>query len=579
MKNRTAVTAILVAGLIAGTLWMWKQLNFRPIAPTTIRLSLDNEVESLDPAKAYSDDSLTVSAQVMEPLYQYHYLKRPYEIQPLLAANHPTIEENGRMLIIPIRKGIYYHPHPAFRGVRREVRAEDFVLQFKRLGMETLKSPGRSLFAGLVEGFAEYGKKVNEDWMKLLDEKMEGVEVLDDYTLIIRLTRSEPNMIYYLAMNFVTPVPWEIVSYFENKLDEVLVGTGPYIYSGYNEQYLEMQKNREYREDYYPTVGDRYANVTNLLASSKEKIPFIDTVRFYVNKEEQRWEKFLKDEIDILTVPKAFIPRLYDKSGDLTPELKSKNVHLMHFPMLTSRWFGFNMRDPLLGKNKNLRLAIAHAIDYTKYLQVISQNTNLRANSILVPGIAGYRPGQDFRFQYDLDRAKNYLYEAGFPDPSKVPPITYSTRGNEGISILEADFVKASLEAIGLRVNIDKITFTEFLKRGRAGELQFFTDAWIFDYPDGENIMQLLVSSNFPGINKSGYSNPEIDRLYQRLKEETHIEARERTLQQMEEIVFEDLPWIPLMYESSFVLENPRIKNFRKSSLIRNYVKYLKIEK
>lgn len=199
MKNRTAVTAILVAGLIAGTLWMWKQLNFRPIAPTTIRLSLDNEVESLDPAKAYSDDSLTVSAQVMEPLYQYHYLKRPYEIQPLLAANHPTIEENGRMLIIPIKKGVYYHPHPAFRGVKREVRAEDFVLQFKRLGMETLKSPGRSLFAGLVEGFAEYGKKVNEDWTKLLDEKMDGVEVLDDYTLIIRLTRSEPNMIYYLA--------------------------------------------------------------------------------------------------------------------------------------------------------------------------------------------------------------------------------------------------------------------------------------------------------------------------------------------------------------------------------------------
>lgn len=579
MNKRTAITAILVAALVGGTFWMWKELNFRPMAPTTIRLSLDNEVESLDPAKSYSDDSLTVSAQVMEPLYQYHYLKRPYEIQPLLAANLPTIEENGKMLIIPIKKGVFYHPHPAFKGVKREVRAEDFVTQFKRMGMETLKSPGRSLFTGLVEGFSDYGKKVNEDWTKLPDERMAGVEVLDDYTLIIRLTRSEPNLIYYLAMNFISPVPWEVVSYYENKLDEVLVGTGPYIYSGYNENYLEMQKNKEYREDYYPTVGDRYANVTNLLANSKERIPFINTIRFYVNKEEQRWEKFLKDEIDILTVPKAFIPRLYDKNGDLTEELKKKEVRLKHFPMLTSRWFGFNMRDPLLGKNKELRLAIAHAIDYTKYLQVISQNTNLRANSILVPGIAGYRPGQDFRFQFDLDRAKNYLYEAGFPDPAKIPAITYSTRGNEGIAVQEADFVKASLEAIGLKVNIDKITFTEFLKRGRAGELQFFTDAWIFDYPDGENIMQLLVSTNFPGINKSAYANPEVDKLYLKLKEEIHIEARERILQQMEELVFEDLPWIPLMYESSFVLENPRIKNFRKSSLIRNYVKYLKIEK
>jgi ABC-type oligopeptide transport system substrate-binding subunit len=128
-------------------------------------------------------------------------------------------------------------------------------------------------------------------------------------------------------------------------------------------------------------------------------------------------------------------------------------------------------------------------------------------------------------------------------------------------------------------VKIDKIAFTEFLKRGRAGELQFFTDAWIFDYPDGENIMQLLVSSNSPGINKSGYSNPEVDKLYRKLKEETHVETRERILQDMEELVFEDMPWIPLMYESSFVLQSPKLKNFRKSSLIRNYVKYLRIEK
>lgn len=579
MKNRTAALAIIVAALIGGTYWMWKELNFRPTAPTTLRLSLDNEVESLDPAKAYSDDSLVVSSQVLEPLYQYHYLKRPYEVQPLLATGLPKLEDKGRTLIISIRKDAFYHPHPAFRGDRREVKAYDFVIQFKRLAMESLKSPGRSLFAGLVQGFSDFGKKINEDWMKLLDEKLDGVEALDDNTLVIHLTRSEPNMIYYLAMNFVVPVPWEIVSFYENKLDEVLVGTGPYVYSGYNEKFLEMQRNTEYREDYYPTAGDRYANVTNLLASSRERIPFIDAIRFYVNKEEERWEKFLDNEIDLLTVPKAFIPRLYDESGELTKELKKSEVQLKHFPMLTSRWFAFNMRDPLLGKNKNLRFAIAHAIDYTSYLQLISQNTNLRANSILVPGIAGYRPGQDFRLNYDPELAREYLAKAGYADPSKIPTITYSTRGNEGIAALEAEFVKNSLEAIGLRVKIDTITFTEFLKKGRAGELQFFTDAWIFDYPDGENIMQLLVSSNFPGINKSGYSNPEIDRLYRELRDQTHVENRERILQSMEEIVFEDLPWIPLMYESSFVLQHPRIKNFRKSSLIRNYVKYLKIEK
>ena len=107
----------------------------------------------------------------------------------------------------------------------------------------------------------------------------------------------------------------------------------------------------------------------------------------------------------------------------------------------------------------------------------------------------------------------------------------------------------------------------------------FFTDNWLFDYPDGENILQLLVSSNFPGVNKSAYSNAKIDDLYNELKQTSNLDQRDKIIHQMEEIVFDDLPWIPMMYESSFVIQYPEIKNFRKSSIIRNYVKYLKLER
>ena len=142
-----------------------------------------------------------------------------------------------------------------------------------------------------------------------------------------------------------------------------------------------------------------------------------------------------------------------------------------------------------------------------------------------------------------------------------------------------ADFIKKHLEAIGLKVQIEVLTFPDFIRKGRAGELMFFTDNWLFDYPDGENILQLLVSRNFPGVNKSAYSNPRIDALYDELKTTSNLDLRDAIIQQMEEIVFNDLPWIPMMYESSFVLQYPEIKNFRKSSIIRNYVKYLKLER
>ncbi len=580
MTKRIVVSILVFFMLLSGIYWSWSQLRISPKTPTVLRLALDNAIDSLDPAKSYSDDSLVISAQVLEPLFQYHYLKRPYEIQPLVAESLPTFENKGTQVKIKIKKNVLYHDHPAFGGKARTLKAHDFVVQFKRLAMESLNSPGRSLFVGLIEGFDDYGKRINEDWRKFPQVQMSGVEALDDLTLVLHLKKPEPNIIYYLALNFLAPVPWELVQYASNKLDDLLVGTGAYEYKGFAGQYFAMEKFQHYRVDFYPSVGDRYANVQKLLDSSKEVIPFIDEVRFYVSSEEnQRWEKFINHEIDILTVPKTLIPNLHDTNGDLSLELKQKNVELKHFPILANRWLAFNMRDPLIGPNEYLRRAIAYTIDYNKYVQVISQNTNLRANSLLVPGISGYLPTKDFRFRQDLALAKEYLKMAGFDDPAKMPKIIYSTRGNQKINLVEADFIKENLELIGLHVEIQVLSFAEFLKKGRAGELMFFTDNWLFDYPDGENILQLLVSTNFPGINKAGYSNPEIDALYLKLKETSNIEMRDKIFHKMEEIVLNDLPWIPMMYESSFVLQYPEIKNFRKSSIIRNYIKYLKIER
>lgn len=580
MKKRILLTFLFIlCGLGLGYLG-WNTIGLKSGSPSVLRLSLDTTFDSLDPAKAYSDDSLLVSAQVLEPLFQYHYLKRPYEIQPLLAEAMPKLEEKGTILKIKIKKNIAFHDHPAFGGKTRMLRAEDYVTQIKRLAMDNLKSPGRSLFAGLIIGFDDYGAKIGGDWKKLEAIPMEGIKAPDDSSLLIKLTRAEPNMIYYLALNFVVPVPFELVEYSQNNLDKILVGTGPYEYTGFHDTYYGMKKFSKYRQDFYPSSGDRYANVEKLLDSSKEMIPFVDEVRFQVTSTEaERWDMFLNHEIDLLTVPKTFIPKLYGADGDLSSELKSNDIKLKHFPILANRWLAFNMRHPLVGKNDFLRRAIAYAIDYSSYVQVLSQNTNLRANSILVPGISGYLPAKDFRFKYDPSLAREYLKQAGFDDPADMPTIVYSTRGNQAIHLLEADFIKKQLSAIGLKVEVEVLSFPDFIRKGRAGELMFFTDNWLFDYPDGENILQLLVSKNFPGINKSGYSNKRIDELYEALKQTTNLDQRDKIIHQMEEIVFDDLPWIPLMYESSFVLQYPEIKNFRKSSIIRNYVKYLKLER
>lgn len=579
MKKRTFFGGVLFFLVVSALYGAWLLFSPKFNQETMVSLSLDDKIESLDPAKAFSDDSLLVSAQVLEPLYEYHYLKRPYEIEPLLAEGPLQLSKDGKTIRVNIKKNIFYHQHAAFRGQKRELIAEDFVIQFKRLALKSLKSPGRSLFAGVLEGFESYGDLVREDWKNIRSVPLPGIQAEGKYTLVFRLIRPEPNLIYYLALNFSTPLPVEALEYFRNDLSKTLIGTGPFVLKNLGSDHIDFDRNPGYREDFYPTSGDRYANVERLLDSKKQLIPFLDHIRFNITiNEEDRWNKFLKKEIDVLTVPKTFLPKIYDKDGSLAPELREKSVLLKQFPTLANRWLAFNMRHPLFARNVHLRKAIAYGIDYSAYVKVLSQNTNLRANSILVPGIAGYRPTKDFRFHYDPELAREELKLAGFGNPSKIPPVTYSTRGNQAIHLVEAEFIKSQLESLGLRVNIEVLSFADFLVKGREGKLMFFTDNWLFDYPDGENILQLLVSSNYPGINKSGYANPEIDKLYALLKETTNPDRREQLIHEMEEIIFNDAPWIPLMYESSFVIHYPEIRNYRKSSIIRNYGKYLKVE-
>ena len=108
MRKTTLLLAILTLGFISLTYWGFKKLELPTFSDQTIRLSLDEKIESLDPAKAFTDDSLLVSAQVLEPLYQYHYLKRPYEIEPLLAEGAPEISDNGKLIKIKIKIFLYY---------------------------------------------------------------------------------------------------------------------------------------------------------------------------------------------------------------------------------------------------------------------------------------------------------------------------------------------------------------------------------------------------------------------------------------------------------------------------------------
>ena len=227
----------------------------------------------LDPVQSYSEDEATFLYQIVEPPLQYHYLKRPYVLEPATADGMPRLrrlDANGRELPatadpakvvstvveVRIRPGILYQPHPAFattdtgeprylgltaadlddvRGLgdfaatgTRELAAADYVYQIKRLAHPRLHSPIFELMAEYLPGLKELqaalaaaaaaqGNAEAGDppgWLDLDRFALPGVEVVDDHTYRITLRGAYPQFLYWLSMPFFSPVPREVDRFF-----------------------------------------------------------------------------------------------------------------------------------------------------------------------------------------------------------------------------------------------------------------------------------------------------------------------------------------------------------------------------
>ena len=546
-----------------------------------LNMALTSEISTLDPVNSYDNVSGTVICNIYEQLYDYHYLNRPYELKPLLAEGMPTIENKGLRYVIKIKKNIRYHDHPAFKGQPRYVTAHDFITQFKRLSYNPLNSTGWWILDGSVVGVNEFKKTVGNDFEKFKSTSIKGVHANDDHTLVIDLTQPSPQFIYKLSMSFISPVPLEVIEHDKNDLSHTPVGTGPFFLTKMDSATeITLAKFPHYHESFYPTEGDRYANNRALLKDSGEKLPFIDGIRFImVSDNKSRWALFNENKLDFITLPQQFYSEVFDDVGNLREDIKAKNIRLQTMPTLTYWWLAFNMKDPLLGKNLNLRKAIAHAVDMDKYIQKFTNSTGQRANSILPPGILGYDPSATLPYEYNLEKAKDFLVKAGYPEGKNLPEIVYDTRAESKISYAQAEYFKEQLALVGIRIKIVKNTFKEFLEKSRTGHLQFFQDGWTLDYPDAENIYQLLISTNFPpGPNSSYYLSPELDKMYEKISKLPDGDEKKALIIKMEKLVNDDLPWVMQYYSRNFILYHDYVKNYRPDDLIWNYTKYLRVK-
>ncbi|OHC66918.1 MAG: peptide ABC transporter substrate-binding protein [Rhodocyclales bacterium RIFCSPLOWO2_02_FULL_63_24] len=623
----------------------------------------------LDPVQSYSEDEITFTGQIYEPPLQYHYLKRPYALTAATAEAVPQpryLDAQGRALaasadvaqiaftdyVITLQPGIRYQPHPAFARTAngdyayhalspgqlaglgtlgdfsqrdtRELTAEDYVYGLKRLAHPRLHSPIFGLMEEYVVGLGDFAKRLkaeqDQPWIDLRRHKLEGAEAIDRYRYRIRIKGKYPQFLYWLAMPFFAPMPWEADKFHSQPgmaqknltLDWYPIGTGPYMLTENDPNArMVLERNPNFRHETYPCEGEPEDANEGLLKDCGQPLPFIDKVVFTREKEQiPYWNKFLQGYYDASGISSdAFDQAVQVNAGEITlsDDMRTQGIVLTTSVATSSMYMGFNWLDPLVGgadpataeKARKLRQAISIAIDQEEFISIFQNGRGVAAQGPIPPGIFGYREGAAGinRHMYDwsdgqarrkpIAEARRLLAEAGWPngrDAKSGEPlvINLDTTATGVGAKARIDWLNKQFAKIDTQLVVRSTDYNRFQEKIRKGAVQLFYFGWNADYPDPENFMFLLHGKQgkvkHQGENAANYENPEYDKLFERMKAMESGPERQQLIDRMTEILREDAPWIWGFHPKDYTLRHAWLTNRKPSKVGHNTLKYQRVE-
>ncbi|NEX61701.1 ABC transporter substrate-binding protein [Noviherbaspirillum galbum] len=530
--KRTWIRGMLAACLLAGAAGATLPATAASADPNKVLRYIFIAPETgFDPAISRDLYSAHVVQSVFETLFSYDYLARPAKLVPLTAAELPEVSEDGKTYTIKLRKGIFFQPDPAFGSKKRELTMADYVYSYKRLFDPKLASPHTWLLENKVVGLDELAEQAKKTGKFDYDAPVAGFELIDKYTLRIRLKQPDFNLGMALAHEPTSAVAREVVEKYRDAMGQVManpVGTGPYTLTewvrGAKMVLTAYPDYRGYTWDWKAGTDPEDADIVAKLKG--KRMPQIGRVEIYVMVEDQsRWLAFQNDEVDLFQLEGPLAPRALD-NGKLKPELAKKGVYMSRIIDPEISYYYWNMKDPVTGglsKEKiALRRAIAMAHNVEEEIKIVWNGEAVALQYPIPPGVVGHDPDYRSTIQYDPKAANALLDKFGYKKGSdgyrntpegKPFTIRYSARADSN-GQAQSEIWKKTFDSIGLRMVGDRRPFPELLKAEKQCQLMTRTNPWIADYPDGDNFMQLFYGPNIGQNNNGCVAIPEYDKLY-----------------------------------------------------------------
>lgn len=486
---------------------------------------------TLDPALAGDADSAIYIVEIFSGLVT---LDRNLKVVPDIAEKW-DVSADGKTYTFTLRKEVKFHDG-------RPVTAQDFKYSIERAANPALASPTADTYLGDIVGVREK--------LARKTQAVSGVEVVDDYTL--KITIDSPKAYFLAKLTFPSAfvVDKNNVERGGRTWTDKPNGTGPYKLKEYvRSQRLILSRNENFYSDPKPKVDE----VQFILGGGS-------AMTMYEN-----------GDLESVYVTINDIDRVSDVNSPLNKELYVGSEFSTNFIVFNTRKAPFD--DP------KVRQAFALAIDREKIVDVVFRKMEGVATGVLPPGMPGYTENQ-FKIPYDPAQAKKLLAESKYA--GKLPDITWTTYGSGGSASQYIQAMTAMLkDNLGVNVSIqqtDWATFIGQINDPAKNPYQMFDIAWIADYADPQNFLDILFRGNSTQ-NWSAYNNPDIDKLLDQAAGERDAQKRFQLYQEIERKLLADYPVVPFTFSQQYNLTKPYVKDLIYPPLIIPRLKYVSLDK
>ncbi len=478
----------------------------------------ESNVRSLDPHIAFDELSGMAIRLLFDGLLDYDEETR---LVPSLAREMPRQSEDGLTFTFELREGVRF-------SNGRELTAEDVRWSLEHMLSPDVPSPGSPYYAQL-EGLAEYRQGEAGH--------ISGIRVVDRYTIELRLTAPDQTFLNAMAMPFAYPVPRESYEAHPEDVASHPVGTGPFVLEAWERgSRLVFRKNEGYWRPGKPYV-DRMIYLENTSRN-------VAVMRFR-NGDLDAVLRFSPADYLFFRSSEAWQPYLF-----LEPKVNLWGV-------------GMNCgMEPF--DDVHVRRAVAFAMDREGWSRA-RQGRYQPTGQPIPPQLIGYDPDLPTAHRFDLERAKEEMRLAGYPDGLPEEVTLWYSAGETGQ--YNAELAQADLARIGIRLRLNPVSFAAWLEEtGKPHRAQMILTGWNMDFPDPSNFLDSLFHSRAAtaanASNRTFYRNPELDDLLDRARIERDPRRREAMYREASVVLTEDAPWAFMWNDLHLEAVQPYVKGY-----------------